>query len=60
MDNKNPEEYDFDNPTCNILTDTRADVCKELVDNKVPCDQRRWNGKFSVQVCTDLVELVNF
>ena len=50
VDNNSPEEYDFDNPTCTVLEDTRADICKELVDNKVPCDQRRWNGKLRVQV----------
>ena len=50
VDDKNPEDYDFDDPTCNIIEDTRAEVCKEILDNLVSCDQRRWNGKVSVQV----------
>ena len=50
MDDKNPEDYDFDDPTCNILEDNRAEICEEILDNQVSCDQRRWNGKISVQV----------
>ena len=50
VDNRSPNEYDFESPTCKILEDTRADICKELEENSVPCNQRRWNGKFSVQV----------
>ena len=54
VDNKNPETYDFDDPVCTILEDTRDDICKEILQNNVPCDQRRWNGKFSVQVMCNL------
>ena len=50
MDGKNPEDFDFDDPSCTILEDTRAEICRELSENQVSCDQRRWNGKMSVQV----------
>ena len=50
MDGNNPEDYDFDDPTCSIVEDSRADICKELEENQVSCEQRRWNGKITVQV----------
>ena len=50
MDGREPKVYDTDAPVCKILEDSREEICSELEQNSVPCNQRRWSGKLRIQV----------
>ncbi len=41
---------DQESPICSIIEDTLVENCEEVALTPERCDQRRWTGRFRVQV----------